>query len=147
MFRNPQLRGLQVLVMENGCSAANPSHLACQYSKGARVGTCPGIRVVPLTDNMATFSACANPEVYRWVCRRQPQGRVKPGGTAAAISGSGSPQHMLSAFDLPRALGAAIVGSVGFDGAARKGMVDHAVHVGRECMGRWRPCMAGQHTS
>lgn len=134
VLHDARLRGQQVFVMGNGGSAATASHFACDLGKGAQVNGCPAFRVIPLTDNMAMFSAYANDEGYESVFVRQLEGLMNPGDVVIGISGSGNSRNVLHAIELARDRGAKTVGFVGFDGGKLLPMVDYGVHVGQNCM-------------
>ena len=92
------------------------------------------MRTFVLAASMAMFSAYANDDGYDSVFSRQLRSLVRPGDVVVGISGSGNSRNVLNAIGLARERGATTVGFVGFNGGALRGMVDHAVHVERDCM-------------
>lgn len=134
VLHKARLNGRQVFIMGNGGSAATASHFACDLGKGADVGGCPGFRAIPLTDNMAMFSAYANDCGYEHVFSRQLANLVQPGDVVIGISGSGNSRNVLNAIELAHERGATTIGFIGFDGGHLKGMVDLPVHVDKQCM-------------
>jgi D-sedoheptulose 7-phosphate isomerase len=122
--------GRTVFLCGNGGSAALASHLACDLGKGTAY--CNGgkrLRVLALTDNLATLTAWANDSSYDDVFSEQLKNFVQPQDVLLAISGSGNSKNVLKALRTAREAGAATVGISGFDGGAMKSLCDLCVIV------------------
>ena len=123
-------RGASVIVIGNGGSASNASHLAQDLSKGA-VPDLEGKRfkVMSLADNVAFMTAIANDIGYERVFELQMRQFAKEGDVLIAISGSGNSPNIIHAGEYAKANGIKLVGITGFDGGKLKGMSDLSVHV------------------
>ncbi len=128
-----QLNDRQIFVMGNGGSAATASHMACDLAKntfdrsaGLRASH---LRVVSLTDNVAWISALGNDEGYDQIFADQLRALLRPGDLVIAVTGSGNSPNILEGVRVARALGARVVGMLGFDGGLVREMLDDYVLV------------------
>ena len=122
--------GRTVFLCGNGGSAALASHLACDLGKGTAY--CNGgkrLRVLALTDNLATLTAWANDSSYDDVFSEQLKNFVQVHDVLFAISGSGNSKNVLKALRAAREAGAATIGISGFAGGAMKSLCDCCVIV------------------
>ena len=116
--------GRTVFVFGNGGSAALASHLACDLGKGTappegKEGgpkTARRLRMMSLTDNVATISAWANDASYEDIFSEQLENFIQPRDVAFGISGSGNSPNVLKALRLARARQAKTVGFCGSGG-------------------------------
>jgi D-sedoheptulose 7-phosphate isomerase len=119
-----------VFTFGNGGSASLASHLACDLGKGTAY--CNGgkrLRVLALTDNLATLTAWANDSDYQDVFSEQLRNFVRPNDVAFAISGSGNSKNVLNALRVARESGATTLGISGFRGGEMKSLCDTCVIV------------------
>lgn len=121
-------RGGSVYIVGNGGSAVNASHMACDLSKGTLKRYYhpeqKRLRVISLTDNVATITALANDLTYDEVFSQQLRNLVRPGDLVIAITGSGNSRNILNAADVARKSGAHVFSLVGFDGGELAAMSD-----------------------
>ncbi len=106
VLHEARLNQRQVFIMGNGGSASTASHFGCDLGKNTRRGDMPNFRVMPLTDNMAIFSALANDEGYENVFVQQLESFVRPGDIVIAISASGKSPNVVKAAGFARQAGA-----------------------------------------
>ena len=126
-------RRARVFIAGNGGSASLASHLACDLEKTA-AGPNPRavqkrLRALSLNDNMATFSAWANDEGYRFVFGEQLRSHAEPGDLLVVISASGNSPNIVSALETAAEMGVTSVALLGFDGGRALELADHALHV------------------
>ena len=125
--------GRQVFIIGNGGSAATASHLACDLGKNTLSTegreTARRFRVVALTDNAPWMTALANDLGYEHIFSEQLKNLVQEGDLLIAISGSGDSPNIVEGVRAAKALGAKVVGMLGFDGGKVRGMADVCVVV------------------
>jgi D-sedoheptulose 7-phosphate isomerase len=129
VLHEARINGRTVFIMGNGGSASTASHFGCDLGKNTRRSDLPNFRVMPLTDNMAIFSALANDEGYEKVFVQQLASFVRPGDVVIAISASGKSPNVVKAVEFARQAGARVIGMTGFDGGLLADMVDLHLHV------------------
>jgi len=131
--------GRQVFIIGNGGSAATASHMACDLGKNIlpREGreTTRRFRVMALTDNVPWITALANDLGYEHIFAEQLKNLVQEGDLVIVISGSGNSPNIVEGVRVARALGAKVVGILGFDGGKVREIVDACVIVGNENYG------------
>ncbi len=121
--------GQTLFVFGNGGSAATAQHMVCDMGKNTRGSEKPRMRVLGLSDNMATFSAYANDEGYERVFAEQIISLGQSGDTALAISGSGNSPNVLEGVKAARERGMFTIGLTGYSGGKLKDLVDLALVV------------------
>jgi len=122
--------GKMMYLFGNGGSASLASHLACDLGKGTAY--CNGgkrLRVLALTDNIATMTAWANDFSYEDMFSEQLRNFVQPQDIAFAISGSGNSKNVLNALRVAREAGATTIGISGYRGGEMKSLCDICVIV------------------
>lgn len=129
ILNEARLSGQTIFVFGNGGSAALASHYACDLGKGTSDVSSPRVRVVALTDNVATMTAWANDYGYEHIFAEQLKNLARAGDIAIAISGSGNSENVLLALEVARATGAITVGITGFKGGKMKEMCDLCIVV------------------
>ena len=124
-----------VFVLGNGGSAASASHLVCDLSlRVTNRSQSRRMRVMALTDNVATLTACANDRGYETVFSEPLKNFVQQGDVVFAISCSGDSPNVLLALATARKAGAATVALGGFQGGAMKALCDLCAVVPSENM-------------
>lgn len=119
-----------IFLFGNGGSAALASHMACDLGKGTVVTDNPKrVRVIALTDNLATLTAWANDFSYEDVFAEPLKNLANPGDIAVAISGSGNSPNVLKALRVAQELKLTTIGIGGFGGGQMKAMCDLSVIV------------------
>jgi len=118
-----------VFVVGNGGSAATASHMANDLGVGTHAAE-RGLpfRVLALTDNVAAMTAIGNDNGYEYVFVHQLRIHYRPGDMLIAISASGNSPNVVTAAEWVKRQGGKVLGLVGFDGGALKGLCDVLVH-------------------
>lgn len=137
---NAWKNGNQVFIFGNGGSASTASHMACDLGKGTLKNVYNNqrkrMRVISLTDNVATMMAYSNDLEYGDVFKQQLMNLVNKGDVAIGITGSGNSPNVVSALEYAQESGAITIGLLGFGGGKVKEIVDHCIifpenHYGR----------------
>jgi D-sedoheptulose 7-phosphate isomerase len=107
-----------VFIFGNGGSASTASHMACDWGKGTLSNVYDNkekrLRVISLTDNVATMTAVANDLSYDEVFMHQLKSLVRTGDIVIGISGSGNSPNVIKAFLTAKEQGAITIGFLGF---------------------------------
>ena len=121
--------GNTIFVCGNGGSASTASHMVCDFSKNTRRSGAKFLKVIGLSDNIATITALGNDEGYENVFAMQLEPLVQEGDVLLSISGSGNSPNVLRAVEVAKQHGATTIGLAGFQGGKLKEMVDLCVVV------------------
>lgn len=134
VFRQAHLDRKRIFVFGNGGSAAASSHLAADLGKNVVLPGILPLRIISLTDNLATLTAYANDEGYEQVFAQPLRTLAEKGDLAVAISGSGNSPNVIHAVRVARELGLITIGLTGFDGGRLKDEVVYSLIVPSNCM-------------
>ncbi|OIO81008.1 hypothetical protein AUJ84_02220 [Candidatus Pacearchaeota archaeon CG1_02_32_132] len=122
-----------IFIIGNGGSAANASHWACDLSKGTLTDfydpSYKRLRVVSLTDNVATLTALTNDLSFDQVFSQQLRNLIRKGDLLISITGSGKSKNILKAIELAKDLGAYVFSVLGFDGGEAIHLSDDSIVV------------------
>ena len=121
--------GKTIFVCGNGGSASTASHMVCDFSKNTRKSGAKYLKVIGLSDNIASITALGNDEGYENVFSAQLEPLVQAGDVLLAISGSGNSPNVLRAVEVAKQHGATTIGLVGFKGGKLKSLADICVVV------------------
>lgn len=121
-------RDCKVLVCGNGGSSTTASHMATDLGVGSQKVGC-GIRIISLSEGMATVTAIGNDVSFVEVFAAQVQLLGSDGDMLIAISASGNSPNVIEAALRARDQGMTIVGITGFSGGRLKDLADISVHV------------------
>lgn len=113
-----------IYICGNGGSASTASHMACDLGKNTRMGGDKRLKVIGLSDNVASMTAYANDEGYDCIFAEQIKSLVQPGDVLLAISGSGNSPNVLRGVEAANQLGATTIGLTGFQGGRLIELVD-----------------------
>lgn len=124
--------GKKVITMGNGGHGATASHLINDLAKHTVVSDKKDEVIVKgkrfktlcLNDNMATLTSWANDVGYEDCFSEQLVNWVEEGDVVIAITGSGSSQNMLNAFEVARKQGATTIALTGYQGGKIKDVAD-----------------------
>ena len=94
---NAYLNGKTIYVIGNGGSASNASHIACDLSKSTASPHTPRLKVVSLTDNVASITAIANDYSYEDIFTEQLKYQCQAGDVLLALSVSGTSPNVVKA--------------------------------------------------
>ena len=116
-------RGGTLFFAGNGGSAADAQHIAAEYvirfSHDRRA-----LAAIALTTDSSVLTACANDLGFDEIFARQTEALVRAGDLLVLHSTSGGSQNMIRAVQVAKGKGATVVGLLGKDGGAVRGMVD-----------------------
>lgn len=135
-FRDARDAGRQVFVCGNGGSASTASHLVCDVLKGTSSGHAKRIRIIPLTDSIATITAYANDVSYEHVFVEQLKNFANAGDLFLALSGSGSSRNVVKAAEYAVAHGCRTIALTGRDGGKLRMLAELNINVAEPHMGR-----------
>lgn len=133
-LHDARTRGKQVFIVGNGGSAATASHFACDLGKNIVVPHLPRLRVLSLTDNMATFSAYANDDGYEHVFAEQLANLLQPDDIVIAISASGNSPNVLRAIEYAQGQDAFTIGWSGYQGGRLAHLADLSIVIDNDCI-------------
>ena len=129
-------QGGQIFAVGNGGSASTASHFVNDLAKGASLGSGKRFKVISLTDNVEWITALGNDLCFEDIFVEQLRNFAAPGDILIALSGSGNSENVLRAVRYANQVGCTTVGFIGFAGGALKELVDHAIVIDSEHMGR-----------
>lgn len=133
----------QIFILGNGGSASTASHMACDLGKGTLknvYSTEQRLRVISLTDNVATLTALSNDVSFDEVFVQQLKNLVNTGDVVIGLSASGNSANVIKALEWAKKHGAVTIGLLGFDGGKLKSIVDHAIVFPEKHYGRSEDC-------
>lgn len=121
--------GRQVLIMGNGGSAANASHIANDFLKHGHENARFSFRVLSLTDNVPWMTAISNDLGYQSVFVQQMRNHLCKGDVVIAISSSGNSPNIIEGTRYANTHGATTFAIVGFGGGELAGIARHVVMI------------------
>ncbi len=118
-----------VFILGNGGAASTASHMACDLGKGTLKNVYnpyeKRLRVISLTDNVATMTAFANDLSYDDMFTQQLHNLIKPKDILIGISGSGNTPNVIKALMYAKSQGATTIGFLGYTtGGKARSFVD-----------------------
>ena len=113
-----------IYICGNGGSASTASHMVCDLSKNTRKDGAKRLKVIGLSDNIASMTAYANDEGYDRIFAEPIISLIQPGDVLLAISGSGNSPNVLRGVEAAKQLGATTIGLTGFLGGQLLDLVD-----------------------
>jgi len=116
-------RGGTLFFAGNGGSAADAQHVAAEYVIRFTHDR-PALAAVALTTDSSVITACANDLGFDEIFARQVAAVVRAGDLLVLHSTSGGSENMIRAVKAAKTKGATVVGILGKDGGAVRGMVD-----------------------
>ncbi len=120
----------------NGGSASIASQLVVDIMKGASLGRPKRMKMVGLTDSVATITALANDVGYETVFVEPLRNYAVKGDVLIAISGSGNSANVIGAVRYAREAGVTTIGLTTSTGGRLKDMADIPILVPTDYMGR-----------
>src|SRR5258708_2399969 len=129
VLRRARAEHRHVFVFGNGGSASTASHMACDLAKNTRHIGEANLRIIALTDGIATLSAYANDDGYETVFAEPLRSLGRSGDVAIAISASGNSPNVLRAIRVAKELDMETIALSGSGGGQLTELVDVAVLV------------------
>ncbi len=128
IFLQTRENGSRIYTMGNGGSAANASHAAGDFLKGASFGLEKRFNIICLNDNIPSLMAIANDVGWDDIFIEPLKNFLKKDDIVIGISGSGNSKNILKAIDFSKKIGAKTIGMTGFDGGELKKVCDLSIH-------------------
>ena len=122
----------QILLIGNGGSAANASHIVNDLGKQRVADERCLFRVISLADNVSRITACANDLGYDQIFMNQLKNILEPGDLVIAISSSGNSPNVIKAVEYANARGAMTWGMVGFEGGGLQKAAKRCIYIPTE---------------
>lgn len=116
--------GGKLLLMGNGGSACDASHLAAELVNRFEMER-PGLAALALTTDMANITSISNDYDYTLIFRRQWEALARPGDITLAISTSGNSKNVILAVEAAKERGMETIGFTGGNGGKLAQLVDH----------------------
>jgi len=129
-------QGRTIYSCGNGGSASIASQMVVDIMKGASLGRARRMRMVGLTDSIATITALANDVGYDSVFVEPLRNFAVEGDVLIAISGSGNSPNVLRAVEYAKEAGVTTVGLTTSTGGRLKDIADIPITVPTDYMGR-----------
>jgi len=120
--------GRKLMLCGNGGSAADSQHIAAEMA-GRFIKDRRPLAAVALSTDTSTMTCIANDYTFDEVFSRQVLGLGRAGDCLLAISTSGNSRNVVRAAEVARAGGIQVVGLLGRDGGALRGLCDVALVV------------------
>lgn len=117
----------KVIILGNGGSAANASHLANDLNKTPLDRL--GVRALSLTDNLPWITAIGNDFGYEYIFVHQLERLLGQNDLVIAISSSGNSENVLKAVEFANSNGNVTVGILGFGGGKLLSKVKIPIHI------------------
>jgi len=92
-------------------------------------GSVKAFRALALTDNTSVMTAIANDDGYENIFVNQLKIHYREGDKLVVISASGNSPNVIAAAKWVKSKGGKVIGLVGFDGGALKGICDILIHI------------------
>jgi len=130
-FLNAREEGNTIFVAGNGGSAATATTMANDigFDIIKKTGTDKPFRVFALTDNTSVITAIANDVGYENIFINQLKIHYRKGDKFVVISASGNSENVVIAAEWVKSQGGKVLGMLGFDGGALRGMCDLSILV------------------
>ena len=130
-FLNAREEGNTIFVAGNGGSAATATTMANDigFDIIKKTGTDKPFRVFALTDNTSVITAIANDVGYENIFINQLKIHYRNGDKLVVISASGNSKNVILAAEWVKSQGGKVLGMLGFDGGALRGMCDLSILV------------------
>lgn len=128
--------GHRVLLMGNGGSSSNVSHIVNDLQKNLQLETGRPLRALCLTDCTPLMMAWANDTQWDNIFAPQVECWAEPGDVVIGVSGSGNSQNVINGLLAANRLGATTFGLAGYVGGKLKGAAQKCLVVPSDCMQR-----------
>ena len=122
-------REKNIYIFGNGGSALNACHFACDINKCVPGSDDRRFKIITLSDNIASVTACANDFGYENVFLNQLKNFLREGDIVIGISGSGNSTNVLKAIEYANSIkDVTTVGLTGYDGGKLRDIVNHSIN-------------------
>ncbi|MCL4415421.1 MAG: SIS domain-containing protein [Actinobacteria bacterium] len=125
---NSYINGNTIFIMGNGGSATTASHMACDLGKGTLTNVYnqeeKRLKVISITDNVATMTAFANDVSFKDIFSQQLRNLIGPKDVLIGISASGNSPNIIKALKYAKSQKAITIGLFGNSGGKAKNFTD-----------------------
>ena len=130
-FLHAREEGNTIFIAGNGGSAATATTMANDigFDIIKKTGTDKPFRVFALTDNSSVITAISNDVGYENIFINQLKIHYRKGDKFVVISASGNSENVVIAAEWVKSQGGKVLGMLGFDGGALRGMCDLSILV------------------
>lgn len=139
-LRQARDQGRTVYICGNGGSASIASQMVVDVVKGGSFRKKARIKMIGLTDSIATITAYANDEGYDTVFVEPLRNFAQAGDVLIAISGSGNSPNVLRAVEYANSVGCRTIGLTTGEGGRLREMTSLPLRVPSKHMGRLEDC-------
>ena len=139
-IRQARDQGRMVYICGNGGSASIASQMVVDVVKGGSFGKKARIKMIGLTDSVATITAYANDEGYDTVFVEPLKNFAQAGDVLIAISGSGNSANVLRAVEYANSVGCRTMGLTTAAGGKLREVVQLPLLIPDRHMGRLEDC-------
>lgn len=122
------LAGGKIMFCGNGGSAADSQHLAAELT-GRFINDRRPLAALALSTDTSALTCIGNDYSFDEVFARQVKGLGRAGDVLVGISTSGNSRNVIRAVEEARAAGMTVIGLLGRDGGALRGLCDLAIVV------------------
>jgi D-sedoheptulose 7-phosphate isomerase len=119
----------RIFVFGNGGSAATANHFAADFGKNAVKGDANRFKIISLSNNISSITACGNDIGFETVFEEQLKNLMHDGDLVICISASGNSPNIVRAVEYVRKRGGTIIGITGFDGGKLGKMSDININI------------------
>ena len=119
----------RIFVFGNGGSAATANHFACDFGKNAIKDDNNRFKIISLSNNISSITACGNDLGFETVFEEQLKNLMQKEDLIICISASGNSPNIIKAVEFAIKRSGTIIGITGFDGGKLKEISDVNVNV------------------
>lgn len=119
----------RIFVFGNGGSAATANHFAADFSKNATRDDDNRFKIISLSNNVSSITACGNDIGFETVFEEQLKNLMQEEDLIICISASGNSPNIIKAVEYGRKKKGTIIGITGFNGGRLKEISDINIHV------------------
>lgn len=139
-IRDARDRDATIYTCGNGGSASIASQMVVDIVKGGSYGKDKRIKMLGLTDSIATITAYSNDVSYDCVFVEQLRNWAKPGDVLIAVSGSGNSPNIIKAVEYANEIGVSTIGCTTAKGGQLKDLATVPLLVPSNHMGHLEDC-------
>jgi D-sedoheptulose 7-phosphate isomerase len=119
----------RIFVFGNGGSAATASHFAADFGKNAFKGDTNRFKIISLSNNISSITACGNDIGFETVFEEQLKNLMHDGDLIMCISASGNSPNIIKAVEYAKSRNGYIIGLTGFDGGKVREISDININI------------------
>lgn len=118
-------RGNKLILMGNGGSATDASHIAAEFVNRFQKDR-PPLPAIALNTDMAVITSISNDYNFSLIFRRQLEATARKGDVVIAISTSGNSPNIIEGIEAAKKVGTITIGFTGSNGGRLVSLVDYA---------------------